>query len=406
MKTSLKQVLQLVLLVFCSLPVTAQKSAKPSSTPRLHVIYMLEQDDTTLGLINLRNEELMNQIIKTVEWGLAYSMKITYLSKKEFTRAALSKTIISLKTTPRDIIILYYSGFGIMSTQNTGNFANWKLQDAAVLGLSVGEVEKWLLAKNVHLRLLIADCSAQFVRKDNLEATIGIDQRDPRKQVIQRLFLTTCGLVKLGSSLPLVPSWMDAQGSVFTKSLNSALQDLLLTNAPAEISTISFQSLNKRTENYMKAGLSGKPFNQAPVLEIKSCRNATQPIVQRATVDPLATETLNSLLNALATNRDSLQRIQIRAQLLGLSQDDAMVEVGRYFLPNDSFILNEDEKLHKTGTLSEYLDQLNKPLKYVENGKLVDVIGVLKTITITEKEVDTSVPKPIKRLTIREEYMK
>ncbi|QDK79862.1 hypothetical protein EXU85_15080 [Spirosoma sp. KCTC 42546] len=367
---------------------------------------MLEQEDRNLGLINLRNEELMNQITKTVEWGLGYPMKLTYLSKKDFTRAALNKTISSLKTGAKDIIILYYSGFGIMSPQNTGNFANWKLKDAAVEGLSVSEVQKWLLAKNVHLRLLIADCSAQFVIKDNIQSTIGLDKRDPRKQIIQQLFLNNCGLVKMGSSLPLVPSWMDDDGSVFTKSLNSAFQELLLTNKPAEMATVSFQRLITRTESYVHVGLAGKPFNQAPVLEIKSCRTTILPIVQRASIDPMSNETLNSLLNAMATNRDSIQRIPIREQLLGLSQVDAMVEVGRFFLPDDSFIWKEEERLHKKCTLNEYLDQLNKPLSYVENGKSIELIGILKTISITTKEVDPSVPKPIKSLTIREEYIR
>ena len=371
----------------------------PISAQRLHVIYAYEQGSIDYGLVNLRNDTLMTQFIRTVAWGLNYPMKIQRIPRSDFTSTVLRQTIAALKTKPNDIVVLYYSGYGIVSTPARTNFANWRLTDMAGQGLPMGEVEKWLVARNVKLSLIIADCSAQLIRSSIVVASIGT-MYDLRKQVIKRLFLTECGVVKLGSALPLLPSWANSEteGSVFTSSLHSALNDMLMSTRPDNLSAVSFQQLRNLTETYAGTMLAGVPLSQKPVLETTSCRRprrAASPI----SVDPFSSETLTSLLTSFAVSTDSLEREGIRRRLLASVRPDAPVVIRR-FIGNK---FEQTEAVDRSGqyTFRTYLEQLRKPLVERAANKSPQPIERLNVVAVTDKDG----LKPIGSLGIREEWL-
>ncbi len=400
---------------FCSLILiilsilSAYADRRPVS-PKLHVLYVMEQEDPQYGLLNLGNEELMTNIMQTVKWGLSYSMSTTYLAKKEFTSAALKKAITTLKTSPRDIIVLYYSGFGLMPANPRNKFANWKLRDVAKQGLSVDEVERWLVAKKVHLNLIIADCSAQRVENGRLVASVGL-RPDLRKRVIKRLFLDNCGVVKMGSSLPSMPSWVnDSENqSVFTGAYSGAFSDLLLTSDPAMIPKITFNYLSQLTAGRMESKLYGMPYRQVPVLDIKSCKRSVQRTIAPPASDTLSEEEiLNGLLNGIAMNKDSLQRAGLINQLLAYCTKEATVEVGRFFGMDGRSALAEwmaIENDAKQYGLKDYLSQTQLPFNRDKWQPAVAGAVRLKSIAIVEKSVNGSLPRQINRFKLREEWV-
>ena len=373
----------------------------PVCGQHLHVIYVLEQTDRAYGLLNLGNDQLMTQLVTTVGWGLGYPVSTTYLSNADFSRAALKKTVLSLKTRPQDIILLYYSGFGVVPGTEAGQFANWKLRDAALKGVPVAEVESWLTSKKVHLRLLIADCSAQLMSVPVLSALTGLVP-DIRRQVIRKLFLGTCGLVKLGSSIPSVPSWVNQQqtGSVFTNGLHQAFQDLLLITNPANVSLVSFELLRAGTENRVGNTFYRLPYSQKPVLEQRSCRVGVRAAAPPTPPDPLANETLNAWLNAIAHTPDSLQRAQLMGQLLARCPPAAPVQVSRYAPQAPDAARQQALGPPVMYTLTTYLEQLQQAAALAGTAQPL----FFHAVSVVDKALDRQAPQPIRRLVLREEW--
>ena len=367
---------------------------------QLHVVYAYEQRTLDYGLVNLENDSLMTQVMQTVAIGLNSPLNISYVPRDNFTRAGLRKTIDALKTKPNDVIILYYSGYGLMPTNDAVNFSNWKLADVATQGLAVSEVTGWLATRKVRLSLIIADCSVQSGQLFRVApirmASIGPGP-DLRKQIIQRLFRATCGVVKMGSSLPSVPTWVNAEqpGSVFTGSFHRAFGQLLQITDPSALSTVSFQKLKSMTETNMNDFMGGLPFAQKPVLEQKSCGRATALVVQRPTLDPNANETLSGLLTAFALARDTLERTRFRRQLLTRIRPDATVAVNRTGFDKDT--ASHDARY----TFAAYLDQVRRSPGVGQGNGQLPLTGRLNSIAVTEK----TTTQPIDSLNIREGWL-
>jgi hypothetical protein len=383
--------------------ICALLSGLPATAQRLHMVYVLEKNDRDYGLLNLENETHMAQVMETVKWGIGYTMTTTYLPKTDFTSAALRRTLAALKTRPQDIIVLYYSGFGTPPASRTATFANWRLTDVPTQGLPLSQVEGWLSAKKVRLSVIFADCSAQRTRNDTrLEASPGIIA-DKRKQVIQNLFLKTCGLVKLGSALPSQPAWVleKNKGTVFTSALNSAFGAVLRFQDPAQVASASWQTIDHFAGMNMNMVLVDMPFSQQPVLEQRSCR----PVVAAMPAplpppDPFANETIAALLNACITAQDSAQREQRTRQLYAVCPENTTLTVGRE-LTDDKInpvfpkplldSLQADLNTRPTRyTLAEYLAQVCTPFVPKAAGGGPSPVPRLRVVYVENKQLDAA----------------
>ncbi|MEZ0485228.1 hypothetical protein [Fibrella aquatica] len=399
----MKHCFLLYFLVLTGSVTSAFKVPTQSVTPTLHVIYVLEVGDREYGLLNSSNDTLMTQLMKTVAFGLNYRRRTTYLPKTSFSSVALKKIITTLKTRPRDIIVVYYSGYGIVSTQSTASFANWKLKDTAMKGLAVSEVEKWLLARKVHLGWIIADCSSQFLTSAPYPRGVGPGP-DLRKQVIQRLFLSNCGIVKMGSSLPLLPSWINKahQGSVFTNALMEGMGNLLSAPTRADIQKASFQKLSDITAGFMSSNLGKLPFVQVPVLEINKCQRPSRLIVQRPTIDPLGNETLSNLFSAVMLNQNMAQTRLFSERLTALAQDSAVVEVIQQIYDQSDTPKTLPDSA--TYSLTTYLTR--QPQLGVEDSDAISLKkATLRSISVQNTELDRAASKPIRRVKIQEQWV-
>ena len=367
---------------------------------RLHIVYAYEQRTLDYGLVNLENDTLMTEVMQTVAIGLNSPLNISYVPRDNFTRAGLRKTIDALRTTPNDVIILYYSGYGLTPTSNTVNFSNWKLADVPTQGLPVSEVEGWLAARKVRLSLIIADCSVQsgqlFRVAPRVRAMI-LPGPDLRKKIIQRLFRSTCGVVKLGSALPSVPTWVNAEypGSVFTGSFHRAFGQLLQITDPSALPTVSFQQLKGMTETNMNDFMRELPFAQKPVLEQRSCLRATAPVIDRPTVDPNGNETLSGLLTAFALTRDTLERTRLQRQLFTRIRPNAVVDVSR--IGSDTVLADFTARL----TFEAYLGQVRRPPGIGQGNAKATLMGRLNSIALTSK----STSMPIDSLNVQEYWL-
>ena len=283
----------LAILVFsCTLTLTQDQTKpalKPSTqqprSPQLHVIFVLEPKGVEYGRLNMENDTIMRGFIGTVQRGLGYPMQRRWLDEKHFTSKALQDTIAALKTTPNDIVILYYSGYGNHPSKPTEKFANWRLDDVKDKGLPISDVEGWLKVKNVHLALLIADCSTKLIKNNGVSALV-YETVDLTKEIMKQLFLRNKGIVRLGSSAPALPAYINnaqaGAGTTFTNALNEGFNYLLNYIDPAGLPDVSFEDIQQLTNMKMGMALSGSGFDQAAVLEVKNWDGT--PVVQKPPV--------------------------------------------------------------------------------------------------------------------------
>ncbi|GAB2535444.1 C1 family peptidase [Spirosoma aerophilum] len=285
----MKHILFLTLFSLFSSVATAQK---------LHVIYIMEPDDVSMGLINLRNDTLITDMVHTIQRGLNFSMTITRLSPNSFTQKAVQETLSRLNTHPRDVIIVYYSGHGLPSGNAANQFANWQLNDGLKRGLPVDSVAAWVRAKSAHLGLILADYSPEAVKTYQAMALVGRTV-DLSREVLRQLFVRTCGLVVFGSAASTKPSYMrigppesagtganleEISSSAFAGSLSLALKDLCQMN-PGELPTLSFKSWKSKTQMYVNRSIND-PYEQIVVLDERLCPSSNSSTSRQPTRQP------------------------------------------------------------------------------------------------------------------------
>lgn len=378
---------------FISVSIYAQK---------LHVLFVIDNEDTNFGLLQLRNESDMIHILEIVERELDYKMEIIHLSKQKFTANDLHQTIINLPTGENDIVVIYYAGFGLPCPNKSNLFAHWKLRDNPAIGLSVDEVASWLEVKQkanqLHLGLILSEYSAQSIHSPNrVPDTLGTSMAY-RKQVVQKLFLGQCGIVKMGSSLPYEPSWVNENHSapLFTESLVRAFDKMLMPLDSSGLHCVSFRQFHAHSSSYLTRYFNDIPISQTPTLEIKSCEGSTFRSGGGATSDSsaVAVKVLGGLLNSLAHNKDPLQRQQIKQQLAYYFTPDATVRVVRMYG------MNRIPK-PKEYTLGAYLDTIHLPGM---NPSTQETLPNMMYLYIGKTETDTTLLKSslVKRLSVSE----
>ncbi len=355
---------------------------------KLHVLFVIDNEDPNFGLLQMRSEADMLQILEIAERGLGYTMEVMHLSKQKFTAADLQQAIDSLPTGAKDIAVVYYAGYGLPPANNKGYFANWKLRDTPTRGLSVDEVAGWLetkqKAQKLHLGLILSEYSAQSIHSSQrVTDTLGTSMAY-RQQVVQKLFLEHCGIVKMGSSLPNEPSWVNKNhsASLFTESLVRAFERMLMPPDSNALKHISFQQFYAYSSSYLNRYFNHIPISQTPVLEIKSCEDSTYSTTIEARPDSLAdpVKVVGGLLNSLAQNKDTFQRHQIKQQLAAYFTPNATVRVVRLYG------MNRIPK-PKEYTLESYFDTIHLPGK---NPGTQEVIPNMMYLYIGKIETDNT----------------
>ncbi|WP_428657683.1 hypothetical protein [Runella sp.] len=391
----MKYLLTLFGALFITLSLQAQK---------LHVLFVVENEDPEFGLLQLRSEADMLQILEIAAWGLGYKMEVMHLSKQKFTATDLQQAIDSLPTGAKDIVVMYYAGYGLPPTNNKGFFANWKLRDNPAKGLSVDEVAGWLetkqKAQKLHLGLILSEYSAQSIHSSQRVPDTPGTSMAYRQQVVQKLFSGHCGIVKMGSSLPYEPSWVNKNHSapLFTESLVRAFERMLMPSDSSALKQVSFRQLHAYSSNYLNRYFNDLPISQTPVLEIKSCQDSTYSTIIEARPDSLAApiKVVGGLLNSLAQNKDTLQRYQIKKQLAAYFTPNATVRVVRLYG------MNRIPK-PKEYNLKMYLDTICLPSK---NPGTQEVIPNMMYLYIGKIETDNPHSKRplIRQLSVSETW--
>ncbi len=254
-------------LVFLSFSVKSQT---------LHAIFVSDVEDPKLGGISLKDEEKILQILKTAESGTGLKLKEYYHNGASFTASAIRDRLKNLPIQPKDVVFFYYTGLGFYPDGNS-QFPAFKLKENTLQRLtgskpplSLDEVGDILQQKGARLNVVMADC------RDTIE-DLGIKlpklilDEDIRQVFLKKMFLGSCGLVKIASAKKGQPVLAtEFGGSVYTANFSSTFKILLNNNFDGVRKAIWPRFLESTKTLYFSRK-DYAPLDETSVIEINAC---------------------------------------------------------------------------------------------------------------------------------------
>ena len=266
----------ILLLLFLSFSVKSQT---------LHAIMVSDVEDPKLGGISLVDEKQILQILETAESGTGLKLQTYYLNRGSFTAKAVRETLKQMRVDSRDIVFFYYTGLGYYPGQND-KFPTFKLKENALRPLlfflnnnplSLDEVGDILQDKGARLNVVMADCRDTAEDLMTIDAGITFDE-DMREVTLKKLFLGSCGLVKVASAERGKRVWANQGqfgiGSVYTENFNSTFKSMLQAQFNG-VRQATWPQILKNTESngiYLRNDNSFRLVDtQKAIYEISAC---------------------------------------------------------------------------------------------------------------------------------------
>lgn len=258
-----------------------------ATSQTLHAIMVSDVEDAKLGGISLVDEKQILQILETAESGTGLKLKTYYLNRASFTAKDVRETLNQMRVGSRDVVFFYYTGLGYYPGQND-TFPTFKLKANALRPLlfflkdnelSLDEVGDMLQNKGARLNVVMADCRDTAEDLVTYERGINPDE-DMREVTLKKLFLGSCGLVKVASAQKGKRVWANQGqfgiGSVFTDKFNSTFKSLLQAQFhgvrqatwPQVLASAESNEIYLRNDNPSRIR---KLDTQQAVYEIKAC---------------------------------------------------------------------------------------------------------------------------------------
>jgi Caspase domain len=318
----------------------------------LHLIMLSDYADPKFGGISLADEEEMLKIFKTVEWGLGYKIKVSYLNSNNnmFDKASVIKSLDSLntKTVPNDIIVFFYSGLGFYPPKSKATFPTFKLKDYKKSPISLDNIAQIIASKNVRLGIVLADCRDSFPLTPPVFVQPLIVTEDLRKLIIRKLFLEQTGILKIASANKGNPTWKMPvfNISAFMYSFSETFVHSLQTDAE-KIPLLSFDYILKNTQKKMENYLKGfipldKPqFSHWEFIPSPPKLNSIITLYPPSTFIIPTEKELKEQLNILVNSTDSLEINSSASKLSNLFTKKATIEIKANDTPTKQMTIEE-----------------------------------------------------------------
>lgn len=214
-----------------------------SQTVRL--IIVADEEDIKFGVTSIADEEQILRMFTNVQGHLDYKLKTTYLNHAEFTATKVRATLKGLRPQRRDIVVFYYTGRGYYPESSRSSFPYLQLKDAKSNPLSLDEVASIIDSKREALGLVIADCRDTILDIPETAASFNVAEDWVDKLVVEKLFLSNCGVIKLASSQKGQPTNTNRGGrmSKYTAQMTSNYFNLISFSTINMVDQVSLESL-------------------------------------------------------------------------------------------------------------------------------------------------------------------
>lgn len=211
----------------------------------LHAILMADENDAKIGQSCRKDLNIMSENMQQISNGIGYQLNVVQLSGLNFTALTLREAIQKLQVEPHDLVFFYYSGHGYNIPDNVSNYPYLNVINYTQAPISLDEIEQLIQAKKPRLCITLGDCCNKVM--EDAKSSRGIakprtkeaNSTDQVKVILQQLFLTPSGSIKISSSKKGQYSWtMGANGSAYSFAFESAFEDCLLNTKQAHWETL------------------------------------------------------------------------------------------------------------------------------------------------------------------------
>ena len=290
----------------------------------LRVIIVAEFDDVNLRSACLKDVEIMSHNFQQISEGINYKVQRIELNRETFTAAAVRTTLDTLTVQPSDVLFFYYTGHGFNTEANQSNYPFLRLKDWQSSPLSLDEVSAKLQGKRARLSISIGDCCnsilplARGLPLAMVHKGTGVDQDDINR-VLQKLFIESCGAVKVSSAQKKQFSNADpVNGSLYTQAFENAFENMLDKNSPELVSwetllNDSQTRLNVLLKSAEQPGLNPADQSSLSKITISSCSNpgpSPTPPSPAPSTNCITFDVINNYINDLIDNSKTKEERQ------------------------------------------------------------------------------------------------
>lgn len=259
------------------------------SAQTLHAVLISDVEDQQFGMTSQIDEEKILKLLQTASAYTGLKLKPTYLNRSQFTALAVRKALAALPVQPKDIVFFYYTGLG--TYEGDSKFPSFQLKENLLQQvrsriapsplLSLDEVGTLLQKKGSRLNIVMAECRNSADSLERLLRASGPDE-DLRRVYLKKLFLGSCGLVKVASAAKDQKVWArPGEGSVYTDALVSLFNSELGGGFPAIRRATWPQFLAMSESVYVAHEKSGLAEQQEPVYQLVRSTVAQQRLTTR-----------------------------------------------------------------------------------------------------------------------------
>jgi len=326
----------------------------------LHLVMVSDYANPTFGRGTLENETKIEQMFGKVSTNLNYKLSKVYLNttNNQFKRTSIITSLNLLKTNPEDIIVFYYTGFGIYPPNTTSEYPTFSLNDSNIKTISVDEVEKQLAPKNNRLSLVIADIRNTENRFfTNLLSGLITPGESLSEIITQKIFLEQSGILKIVSAKKGMPSY-----PYFTTDFTEAFFSTLDISDSELIKNISFNNVLHLTQTYINSDVNYSEIkNPQQILWSFSKLNKRVKSYHPPALNLPTPNELKNQLELLVNPVDMAQRNKIESNTKVFFTPNAKIELQTKSLSNT--------QLESTTTKMSIEQYIRQTAKYDANTK-------------------------------------
>jgi hypothetical protein len=300
----------------------------------LHLIMVSDVENKQFGKTSLGDEYALLNVAETTRSYLNYQLNTIYLNRRNFTAVAVRRVLDTLRTQPNDLIFWYYSGPGGYPAASQSQYPSFWLKDRKTMPLSLDEVALLLEQKKVRLVLAMADTRSKFPKRIDQVLPMIISE-DLRKLIVEKLFLSFCGVVKVASTRRGETAYTAiARGkSAFMSAFYRAFLRTLKITTLQTLPSVSLIQLLKDTQLNIQTELRSV-LPPASIQRVTWQLMPCQAIILQPFITPIRSfaglptqRSLDSLLNALTTKTLKSERKKTLSAISAIFTNDAVIKI-------------------------------------------------------------------------------
>lgn len=239
----------------------------------LHVVFVIDSDDETIGRMVVTDLKLMEKEIKKISRFTGLKLRKQLYMGDDFKVDTVGNAISDLKVGSDDVILFYYSGHGFRTGKKRAKWPFFFFKSEKTL--DYGWVIQELRGKGARLTITLTDACNNVVDVDVVEDDKFRAKAASMKDMkgYKTLFLKYKGYINATSSKPGETSTATRDGSLFTLSFLKALHREVKDDDP------DWNPLMKRGAGeklYLEEKYKHTPFYEMRVAKVGGSRNRSR----------------------------------------------------------------------------------------------------------------------------------